>query len=146
VPNLVDVELADAENYIGREVTAYSWENGYRRWGQGGILRALEPAVVLTWGNATHTFDRAKFEARTMRFAAEEALAADECIEFGPACQGAVDYFSPDGQGSAPPRCAYHREQRVKLHENSLGRYAYSDVPPSWFNPTIAGERWDDDY
>ena len=30
-------------------------------------------------------------------------------------------------------------------YENSIERYADSDVPPDWFDPAAAGERWDDD-
>jgi hypothetical protein len=30
--------------------------------------------------------------------------------------------------------------------ENSIERWADSDVPPPWFDPTFAGERWEDDY
>lgn len=29
---------------------------------------------------------------------------------------------------------------------NSVARWADSDVPPPWFDPCAAGERWDDDY
>lgn len=61
-------------------------------------------------------------------------------------CRGEVEYFSPDGRGSAPPRCQYHIEQRMERYENSIERYAHSDVAPAWFDPTLAGERWDDDY
>lgn len=30
-------------------------------------------------------------------------------------------------------------------NRDSIARYADSDVVPEWFDPTIAGERWDDD-
>ena len=29
---------------------------------------------------------------------------------------------------------------------DSLARWADSDLAPSWFDPSAAGERWDDDY
>lgn len=60
-------------------------------------------------------------------------------------CRGPVEYHSLDG-GRAWPRCTFHFERRLERRENSLERYANSDVAPSWFDPTLAGERWDDDY
>ena len=73
-----------------------------------------------------------------------------ECIEdYGDGtCRGEVEYFSVDGRGKAFPRCQYHIDRRLERYNdpNSLERYAHSDVAPSWFDPTIAGERWDDDY
>lgn len=29
-------------------------------------------------------------------------------------------------------------------NSDSIARYADSDVPPDWFDPSIAGESWDD--
>lgn len=61
-------------------------------------------------------------------------------------CSGTVEYRAVPG-GSAVARCEAHFEARLERWENSdLERYADSDVAPSWFDPTIAGERWDDDY
>ena len=34
----------------------------------------------------------------------------------------------------------------VDKSNDSIARWAHSDVAPSWFDPTAAGERWDDDY
>lgn len=33
----------------------------------------------------------------------------------------------------------------MKRRENSMEIYADSDLPPAWFDPTIAGERWSED-
>jgi hypothetical protein len=60
-------------------------------------------------------------------------------------CRGTVEYRSVPG-GNAYPRCVAHFDARLRQYENSIERYANSDVAPSWFDPTIAGERWDDDY
>jgi hypothetical protein len=35
---------------------------------------------------------------------------------------------------------------RLERYEDSMEKYARSDVAPSWFDPADAGERWDDDY
>jgi hypothetical protein len=58
-------------------------------------------------------------------------------------CGGVVSYRAVPG-GTAWPRCVEHFEQRL-AYENSLERYADSDVPPSWFDPSLAGESWDDE-
>jgi len=36
--------------------------------------------------------------------------------------------------------------RRLERYENSIERYADSDVAPSWFDPSYAGERWNEDY
>ncbi len=62
-------------------------------------------------------------------------------------CAGPVQLHSVDpGRSGAFPRCDAHWERRLDRLENSIERYADSDVPPAWFDPTAAGERWDDDY
>lgn len=77
-------------------------------------------------------------------------LAQDECLEWGvesSPCVGPVEYHSIDpGRAKAFPRCERHWSERLAARENSIEKYADSDVEPSWFDPTFAGERWDDDY
>lgn len=68
-----------------------------------------------------------------------------ECLESGPDCRGKVDMWTTDGLRYWP-RCDFHGERRLERYENSIERYANSDVAPSWFDPSYAGERWNDDY
>lgn len=69
-----------------------------------------------------------------------------ECLDGPDECRGPVEYHSTDpGRRPAFPRCARHWDLRLKRREESMELYADSDVPPPWFDPTIAGERWDDD-
>lgn len=76
-------------------------------------------------------------------------LATDDCIQHGDPespCRGAVHWHSIDpGRSSAHPRCEKHWAERLERRENSIERYADSDIPPSWFDPSYAGERWHDD-
>lgn len=65
-------------------------------------------------------------------------------------CQGET-YPRPalSGSGLMYVRCDKHFEdyfQRVgpKVDETRR-RYPDSDIPPSWFDPSLAGERWNDD-
>lgn len=60
-------------------------------------------------------------------------------------CRGEIEYRSVPG-GNAFPRCVAHFDARMDRYENSIERYADSDVVPDWFDPSYAGERWDDDY
>lgn len=58
-------------------------------------------------------------------------------------CRGPVEWHSIDpGRERAWPRCDYHWGQRLDRFENSIERYATSDVAPSWFDPSYAGEEW----
>ena len=61
-------------------------------------------------------------------------------------CQGPVAYHSVDpGRATAVERCAKHWADRLDRMSNSVERYANSDLAPSWFDPSFAGERWDDE-
>lgn len=61
-------------------------------------------------------------------------------------CVGEVQYHTLDGIKSWP-RCDYHFDLRLKRYEESeTERYAHSDVAPPGFDPSYAGERWDDEY
>lgn len=68
-----------------------------------------------------------------------------ECLDLSNECRGDVTMWTTDGL-KYWPRCEFHGERRLARYENSIERYANSDVAPSWFDPTDAGERWDDDY
>jgi hypothetical protein len=64
------------------------------------------------------------------------------------ACSGPVEYRDPlSGTGKSFPRCAVHWSARLEKQEEINRKYApFSDVPPAGFDPTYAGERWDDEY
>jgi hypothetical protein len=64
------------------------------------------------------------------------------------ACEGEVEYhMQPYPSTRSFPRCAHHWRLRCEVQEGIDRRYApNSDCPPEGFDPTIAGERWDDDY
>jgi hypothetical protein len=126
---------------VGMSITVHWPPRGHS--GQGGVVTEIGPAgftlqtpvetMGLHWSQVHH-------------FTVEHPFELEECIEYDPdTCRGTVDYFSPDGRGSAPPRCEHHVDQRIKLQEDSLMRYAYSDVAPDWFDPADAGEHWRDD-
>lgn len=67
------------------------------------------------------------------------------CLEHSDDCQGTVEYRMPlSGTGRAFPRCDYHWELRLD-RQQSLNEYN-SPTPPSWFDPSYAGEHWDEDY
>ena len=43
-------------------------------------------------------------------------------------------------------RCDSHESEHQDVLDGISRRYPDSDVAPSWFDPTYAGESWNDDY
>jgi len=77
-----------------------------------------------------------------------DTTAPQECLDdHGQGeCQGPVDYWTTGSSLRGWPRCDYHGMKRQERYENSIEQYADSDVAPSWFDASYAGERWDEDY
>lgn len=74
-------------------------------------------------------------------------LTYDDCLDGPEGCEGAVEYRTPlSGTGCAFPRCDKHWDERLDRQERINRDYPDSPVPPSWFDESYAGERWDDDY
>lgn len=73
-------------------------------------------------------------------------LTDDACVDSPQEnCRGSVGYRCvPNGAPVA--RCVRHFDERLARYDDSLERYADSDVAPSWFDHTACGERWDDGY
>jgi hypothetical protein len=71
-----------------------------------------------------------------------------ECLEAHEGgCAGGVEYRYPlSGTGKSFPRCDKHWEARLDAQEAINRRYPDSPFAPADFDPTYAGERWDDDY
>lgn len=71
-----------------------------------------------------------------------------ECLESNSSCSGAVEYRYPlSGSGRSYPRCDKHWSDRLDTQDRLRRDYGVdSDVAPSDFDPTCAGERWDSDY
>jgi hypothetical protein len=71
-----------------------------------------------------------------------------ECLDGPDGCRGEVEYrmaLSPSGRSF--PRCSGHWDRRLDEDERQTERLGSwrSDVPPPWFDPSLAGERWDED-
>ena len=68
---------------------------------------------------------------------------SDECMGDPTFCFGLlIEDWS--GMGTRLVRCEYHYDERQKIEAGINERYPYHQ--PSDFDPTYAGERWDDDY
>ena len=66
------------------------------------------------------------------------------CLNAGPDCSGPVEYRMPlSGTGVAFPRCDHHWDKRLAEQERIA--YAYPALPPRDFDPSYAGERWEDE-
>ncbi len=69
-----------------------------------------------------------------------------QCLDGPDGCAGEVRWregLSRTGRNF--PRCNRHWESRLDLQARLDRDYPDSPVPPAWFDPTAAGERWDDD-
>ena len=69
------------------------------------------------------------------------------CLDGPSGCSGAVEHRMPlSGTGRSFARCDAHWEKRLDAQERINRDYPDSPVAPSWFDPSFAGERWDEDY
>lgn len=131
--------IAYAHATVGRDVTVW-YGDGNR--GQGGTVTRNDPGGITVLAPNDRYFHYQWSDVD--RIEADVPHDADECLEYGPDCSGPVDLHWAGGTRSWP-RCTHHADERYKRYENSLERYADSDVVPDWFDPTYAGERWEDD-
>lgn len=61
-------------------------------------------------------------------------------------CRGEVTArLSYAGTGTVIHECAFHLDESGKQNEEHCRNYPDSDVAPWWFDPTFAGERWNED-
>jgi hypothetical protein len=67
------------------------------------------------------------------------------CLQEGPDCQGKVEYhLNPDRDDFKTfPRCEFHQQKRLEAAEET--RRKYPVIQPQDFDPTYAGERWDEE-
>lgn len=129
---------------LGQQLTVWTlYPDGERGPGQGGTVTALTPELVVSVGATSHAFPVGLFTAGEREIEVEVPLEASECVNYGPDCKGAVDYFDPAGRSRGVPRCGHHVDERIDRYENSSERYAFSAVVPDWFDESYAGERWD---
>lgn len=73
-----------------------------------------------------------------------------ECLDEHPdgqGCRGPIEYRMPlSATGRSFPRCEAHWEERLDRQAEINERYPDTPIAPSWFDPSYAGERWNDDY
>ena len=70
------------------------------------------------------------------------------CLDHGSrtTCAGPVEFRTPlSGTGRAFPRCEAHWDERLDRQEQINRDYPDSPCPPAWFDPTAAGESWEED-
>jgi hypothetical protein len=61
-------------------------------------------------------------------------------------CEGPIEYRMPlSSTGKSFPRCEAHWSKALDRWEETNERYPDSPCPPDWFDPSYAGERWDED-
>jgi hypothetical protein len=72
------------------------------------------------------------------------------CIDGPEGCQGEVyNYLALSGSGERYPRCDKHYGEYVIRVQPKIDavreRYPDTDTAPDWFDPTYAGESWNED-
>jgi hypothetical protein len=70
------------------------------------------------------------------------------CLDGPEGCTGEVcERLSRSGSGMRFPRCEGHYIEYAQRMDavHAKTRRRYPATPPSWFDPTYAGERWDDE-
>lgn len=61
-------------------------------------------------------------------------------------CAGPIEYrMALSATGRSFPRCEKHWNDRLDQQAEIDRRYPDSPIPPADFDPTYAGESWDDD-
>jgi hypothetical protein len=60
-------------------------------------------------------------------------------------CSGEVSIRYSD-LGAEIPECEFHMDESYARIDEIRSRYPDSPIAPAWFDPSAAGERWDDDY
>lgn len=68
-----------------------------------------------------------------------------ECLDGPEGCEGEVEYrmaLSPSGRPF--PRCEKHWGERLDVQDGINERYPA--LQPAGFDPSYAGERWEEDY
>lgn len=87
--------------------------------------------------------------ARTCYESKPHAWSKLQCIEAGgdnQTCSGdTVEYRFGYGLKGSYPRCGGHHQAYLERMEQINRRYPDSDIPPADFDPTYAGESWDED-
>lgn len=69
-----------------------------------------------------------------------------ECIEHGDDCRGPVEFrMALSASGRPFPRCERHWLARLDVQDRINRDYPDSPIAPAWFDPSYAGERWDED-
>lgn len=78
----------------------------------------------------------------------ENELTKHSCLDYSTLCEGEVEYRPAlSFSGTWFPRCDYHWSERLDTQDRLRRDYGVdSDVAPSNFDPSYAGESWDEDY
>ena len=69
-----------------------------------------------------------------------------DCLDGPDGCDGPVEWRHPlTTTGASFPRCERHWAERLERQERISVDYPDTPIPPAWFDPTLAGEKWSDD-
>jgi hypothetical protein len=141
MPNYVAINFSQIE--LGMELSLYWPGNG----GVGGTVEALSAdGLTIVGGTARVVREYTVAQLLGANISQEVAYDRSECIEFGDTCKGPVDDYSSRSGMTSAKRCDGHWFAHCD-RLNAISRdYPDSPSAPSWFDPSYAGESWDEDY
>lgn len=117
--------------------------------GQGGRITDFDgDSVTITNPlGTTFRFEHADIHRIELEHDDGTPLLDDDCLDKSADCEGGVSYWNPGHGFRSWPRCDYHGRKRIERNADpySMAAYGNSDVVPDWFDPTMAGERWNED-
>lgn len=136
---MAEQPIAFADVKVGQEITVW-YGRGHS--GQGGMVTGTDGGIdLLAPGERQLRWELSEIARLTF----DAPLPAEDCLDHSDECKGPVELWTTGTSMRAWPRCTFHRDKRWDSYENSMERYADSDVVPDWFDPSIAGERWEED-
>lgn len=140
MPNFAPIDFSDIRPGMTLDI---AWEFHGR-----GIDRvtAVNPDGSLEFITGTaHVRDRySAEELKGAVISVPVAIPLSECIEHSTECNGVADYHASQSGLTSAIRCDFHWIRHCERMEKMRRDYPDSPFAPSWFDPSYAGEVWDD--
>lgn len=138
-----EIEIDRADIKPGMTIWVMNPEFGS---GSGGTVKTNSATeIVLTVGTLIKTFPNETLSG--MSFVQEVSYPREECISFDTAeCRGEVEEHSSRSGMTSALRCSFHWNEHNDKLDHISRDFPDSPMAPSWFDPSYAGETWNEEY